>query len=229
MPVFVPSSSPAPARPPFPIVLEGRLCRLEPLEARHGDDLFVACCGADGARNHRYLAHDAPGSAGEMRQWIGQVASDPGQLFFAVIDRRTGRCGGRQAFMRIRPEHGSIEIGSILWGRGIARTAIATEALYLTARHVFQDLGYRRFEWKCDDLNIPSRRAAIRFGFSFEGVFRQDLIVRGKNRDTAWFSMLDREWPDLKPLYEDWLKPENFDGSGAARTPLATPRMPLPA
>jgi RimJ/RimL family protein N-acetyltransferase len=126
--------------------------------------------------------------------------------------------------MRIVPEHGVIEIGDILWGPRMARTRLATEALYLAARHVFDDLGYRRFEWKCNDLNLPSKRAALRFGFAFEGVFRQHMWVKGANRDTAWFAMLDRGWPALRAEYERWLDPGNFDASGIQRTPLAVPR-----
>jgi RimJ/RimL family protein N-acetyltransferase len=123
--------------------------------------------------------------------------------------------------MRITPEHGVIEIGSILWGPAIARTRIATEALYLFARHSFDDLGYRRFEWKCDALNAPSRRAAERFGFTFEGIFRQHLVVKGKNRDTAWYAITDGEWRRLKAGYEHWLAPDNFDVAGCQRRRLA--------
>jgi len=142
-------------------------------------------------------------------------------IYFAVINALTGKCGGRQALMRIEPNHASIEIGSILWGQGIARTAIATEALYLTARYVFEDLGYSRFEWKCNNLNKGSKSAAIRFGFKFEGVFRKHMIVKSLNRDTAWFSMLDSEWPGIKNHYQAWLEPENFDENGIAKTRLA--------
>jgi RimJ/RimL family protein N-acetyltransferase len=140
------------------------------------------------------------------------AGDDP--LFSAVIDKATGRAAGRQALMRIVPEHGVIEIGHILWGPAIARTRVATEALYLAARHVFEDLGYRRFEWKCHDLNEPSKAAARRFGFSFEGVFRQHMWAKGANRDTAWFSMLDSEWPAFAREYARWLDPANFDAAG---------------
>jgi RimJ/RimL family protein N-acetyltransferase len=122
--------------------------------------------------------------------------------------------------MRITPEHGVIEIGNILWGAPIARTRVATEALYLAAKYVFEDLGYRRFEWKCNDLNAPSKRAARRFGFTFEGVFRQHMWVKGANRDTAWFAMLDREWPRIRAAYERWLDPANFDAAGRQRAAL---------
>ena len=123
--------------------------------------------------------------------------------------------------MRIDPVHGVIEIGSILWGPAISRTRVATEALYLFASHAFDTLGYRRFEWKCNNLNEPSKRAAERFGFTFEGVFRQHMVTKGNNRDTAWFAMIDGDWPRLKAGYEAWLRPENFDESGQQRSKLA--------
>ena len=134
----------------------------------------------------------------------------------------TGRAGGWQQLMRIVPEHRVIEVGYVYWGPTIARTRLATEAIYLTARHVFETLGYRRFEWKCNALNQASRRAALRFGFVFEGIFRQHMIARGQNRDTAWFAMLDGDWPRLKAEYERWLEPENFDAAGGQRTKLST-------
>jgi RimJ/RimL family protein N-acetyltransferase len=135
-------------------------------------------------------------------------------MFYAVIDPATGRAEGRQALMRITPEHGVIEIGSILWGPRMARTRLATEALYLFARHAFDALGYRRFEWKCDALNAPSRRAALRFGFTFEGIFRQHMVVKGRNRDTAWFAITDAEWPAVRTGMERWLSPDNFGPDG---------------
>src|SRR5690606_15505341 len=128
-------------------------------------------------------------------------------LFFAVIDRRDDTCHGRQALMRIEPRHGVAELGNILWNPAIARTRVATEAFYLSAAYVFDQLGYRRFEWKCDAGNEASRRAALRFGFTFEGVFRQHMLVKGLNRDTAWFSMLDAEWPALRSAFQAWLEP----------------------
>ena len=138
-----------------------------------------------------------------------------------MVDRVSGRAGGRQSLMRIVPEHGVIEIGGVYWGPGVARTRLATEAVYLFARHVFEDLGYRRFEWKCNDRNAPSKRAAERFGFTFEGVFRQHMIQKGENRDTAWFAMLDTEWPARKAGLERWLDEGNFHAGGQQRTPLA--------
>jgi len=159
-----------------------------------------------------------------MRAWIERAAASEDPLFHAVIDRATGRVEGRQSFMRITPEHGVIEIGNILWGPAISRTRVATEALYLAARHVFDDLGYRRFEWKCHDANEPSKTAARRFGFSFEGVFRQHMWAKGANRDTAWFAMVDTDWPAIRAGFEHWLDPANFDAEGRQRSRLAAPR-----
>ncbi len=147
------------------------------------------------------------------------ATSDP--LFFAVVPHRTGRAEGRQALMRIDPANGVIEVGSIMWGPALVRTREATESIFLFAEHVF-GLGYRRFEWKCNDENLTSKRAAERFGFTFEGVFRQHMVVKGKNRDTAWFAIVDTHWPLLRERYLDWLRPENFDPAGRQRSPLAT-------
>jgi RimJ/RimL family protein N-acetyltransferase len=142
-------------------------------------------------------------------------------LFFAVIDKATGRAEGRQGLMRIDTANGVIEIGNILWGPDIARKRVATEALYLCADYVFDTLGYRRFEWKCNNLNEPSKRAAQRFGFAFEGIFRQHMVQKGRNRDTAWFAMTDGDWPKLKAGYEAWLAPENFDAEGQQKSKLS--------
>ena len=209
---------------PEPVTLEGRYCRLEPLAAHHADDLWKAISGPDCERRYRYLSVHPPANEQAHREWVSLAAHHADWLYAAVIDRMTGVCGGRHALMRIRPEHRSIELGDVLWGVGVSRTRIPTEAVYLTARHVFETLGYRRFEWKCNDLNIPSRNAALRFGFRYEGTFRKDMIVKRLNRDTAWFAMLDDEWETLKPVYEAWLAPDNFDADGKAKTRLATPR-----
>jgi RimJ/RimL family protein N-acetyltransferase len=169
----------------------------------------------------RYLFDEPPADLAALMPWLTKAEGSSDPLFFAVIDRATGRAEGRQAFMRIEPAHGVIEIGSILWGPAIARTRVATEALYLFARHVFDTLGYRRLEWKCDALNAPSRRAALRFGFTFEGEFRQHMVVKGRNRDTAWFAITDANWPHLRAGYEAWLRPENFDADGQQRSKLS--------
>jgi RimJ/RimL family protein N-acetyltransferase len=205
---------------PTRVSLRGRYCRLEPLNsAAHGDALFAASMAAGAEDRFRYLM-DAPQSRADFGHWLERASASEDPLFFAVIDIATGRCEGRQSLMRMTPEHGVIEIGHILWGPAIARTRVCTEALYLSARHVFDELGYRRFEWKCDAENRPSRKAALRFGFKEEGIFRQHMVVKGKNRDTAWFAMLDSEWEKLRGKFERWLEPTNFDAAGRQKKRL---------
>lgn len=202
--------------------LAGRYVRLEPLNVvAHGEALYGAAV-ADGADDRfRYLPERPPAGRLEFDGWLRRAAASTDPLFFAVVDQATGRAEGRQALMRIDAGNGVIEIGHILWGPRLARTRGATEALFLVADHVFA-LGYRRFEWKCNDQNAPSKRAAERFGFTSEGVFRQHLVVKGLNRDTAWFSIIDAEWPRLRDAYLAWLAPDNFDADGVQGTPLAT-------
>ncbi len=201
--------------------LEGRFVRLEKLDpARHADGLFDASAQPDGDQRFRWLPNLPPTDRAEFRRWVEQVAASEDPIFFAVIDKATGKVAGRQTFMRMDPANGVAEIGHIYWGPLVSRKPAATEALYLFARHLFDDLGYRRFEWKCDNENTPSKRAALRFGFRHEGVFHQHLIIKGKNRDTAWFAMLDKDWPKLRPAYETWLAPENFHADGAQKAPL---------
>ena len=204
---------PRPAR----VVLEGRYARLEPLSLAHAEGLMAA--SAD-AKSFDYLFDVPPRDAADLRAWIVQKAISADPLFHAVVDKATGIAGGRQTFMRIVPEHGVIEIGNILWGPAIARTRVATEALFLAARYVFDELGYRRFEWKCNNLNEPSKAAAKRFGFTFEGVFRQHMWSKGANRDTAWFATIDKDWPRIRAAYECWLAPSNFDTAGRQRSRL---------
>lgn len=201
--------------------LEGRYTRLEPLDARrHGDELLLAAQTPGAADRFRYLFDTPPAGRADFDPWLDKAATSADPLFFAVIDKATGRAEGRQALMRIDAAHGAIEIGSILWGPAIARTRIATEAFYLFAALVFDTLGYRRFEWKCDDRNEPSKRAAERFGFTYEGVFRQHMVVKGQNRDTAWFAIVDGDWPRLKAGYARWLDAANFDTEGRQRSKL---------
>ncbi len=202
--------------------LEGRFVRLEPLDpGRHGDDLFAASAAPGAEDRFRWLFESPPESRDAFQDWLARAAASDDPLAFAVVDRATGRAVGRLTFMRIDGVHGVIETGSILFGPDLARTPGATEAIYLQARHAFEDLGYRRFEWKCNALNQPSRRAAERFGFTFEGVFRQHMVVKGQNRDTAWYAMLDREWPARKAAFERWLDPANFDADGRQRSSLS--------
>lgn len=194
--------------------MEGRYTRLEPLDAaRHGNDLFGASMAEGADVRFRYL-FESPSERTDFDAWLAKAAANADPMFWAVIDKKTGQAAGRQALMRIDQSFGVIEIGNILWGPAIAGRTVATEALYLFASYVFETLGYRRFEWKCNDLNAPSKAAALRFGFSFEGIFRQHMVTKGANRDTAWFSLIDAEWPALKTRYERWLSPANFDASG---------------
>jgi len=215
-------SAPLPAKSaPERIVLEGRYARLEPLAPQHAADIFAVSSLPGGAERYQWLFSDAPQSLAEMEARI--AATDWGDnRYVAVVDKASGKALGQQGWMRIRPEHGSIEIGGVYWGLPMARTPLATEALFLFARYIFDDLGYRRFEWKCNTLNEPSKAAAKRFGFQFEGIFRQDMILKGASRDTAWFSMLDSEWPALRAEYERWLDPSNFDADGMQKTRLMT-------
>ena len=222
LPVGPRLADPEPASAPRREVLEGRYARLEPLDpVRHRDDLHAASTPPDADARFRYLFEPPPDSLETFDSWLASAAESPDPLYFAVIERATGRVEGRQTLMRIAPAHQCIEIGNIYWGPRIAGTRIATEAMYLFAAYVLETLGYRRFEWKCDALNAPSRRAALRFGFTWEGHFRRAVIVRGRTRDTAWYAMIDEEWPALKEAYERWLAPENFDAKGRQKTRLS--------
>jgi RimJ/RimL family protein N-acetyltransferase len=206
-------------------VLAGRYARLEPLDpARHGDELFAAGSGPAAADLWRYLWDGPYPDRAAFEPWLTRAAATDDPLVYAVRETESGRVGGRLAFLRIDETHGVIETGHILFGPRLARTRAATEAIYLQARHVFDDLGFRRFEWKCDNANERSIRAALRFGFTFEGVFHQHMVVKGRNRDTAWFAMLDRDWPAVKEAFERWLAPENFDGEGRQRLTLSALR-----
>ena len=214
--------TPQPAKSaPQSIVLEGRYIRLEPLDTRHAADLFAVSTMHGGAERYRYLFSHAPQSLSDMEARIAAGNEGPDRAV-AIIGRASGKALGQQSWMRIRPEHGSVEIGGIYWGLPMARSRLATEALYLFAAHAFDDLGYRRFEWKCNNANAPSKAAATRFGFTFEGIFRQDMIIKGESRDTAWFSIIDSEWPALRAEYERWLDPDNFDADGMQKSRLET-------
>lgn len=212
---------PHPAQRPERVVLEGRYVTLAPLDAAtHAGALWRQTGGTENARLWLYLP-DGPFAerAAFDRDLAGKAAStDP--LFFAVLDKRSADAAGYASYLRIEPAHRSIEVGYILYAPALQRTRAATEAMYLMARHVFEELGYRRYEWKCDARNEPSRRAALRLGFTFEGIFRQHRIVKGRNRDTAWYSMLDKEWPARKAAFERWLAPSNFDDQGRQKSTL---------
>lgn len=209
------------AHSPQRTVIEGRYARLEPLDlARHAADLHLVAKHPSAAELYRYLPDRAPHDEAELVAWAQRAAASDDPLFFAVVDLATGRVGGRQALMRFDATHGVIEVGNILWGPQIARTRTATEALYLAAAYAFDDLGCRRFEWKCDNRNEPSKRAAERFGFTAEGVFRNHMVVKGHNRDTAWYSMTVEEWPSISAAFGAWLDPSNFDAVGIQKKSL---------
>lgn len=216
-------NTPHPAhRRPARVTLDGRYVRLEPIGPQHAADLYRAATMVGAEGRFRYLFEQPPIDEADMAAFVGRMAgSDVDPLMWAIIDRTSGRAEGRQQLMRIVPEHGVIELGSIYWGPAMARTRLATEAFYLAARHVFDDLGFRRLEWKCNDRNEPSKRAARRFGFSYEGLFRQHMIVKGESRDTAWFAMLEGDWPRLRSGYERWLDPGNFEAEGTQKLKLA--------
>jgi RimJ/RimL family protein N-acetyltransferase len=213
---------PHPAPLPARIVLEGRDVSVVPLDpTAHGDALFGGTAGRKHANLWMYMFdgpfQSRPAFDAALRRWAD--STDP--RFYAIVDRASGLALGRAALMRVDPVHRVIEVGSILYSRRLQRTRGATEAMYLMARYVFEELGYRRYEWKCNALNEASRVAALRLGFTFEGVFRQHMIVKGRNRDTAWYSIVDTEWPARKARFERWLSPENFDGAGRQRTSLS--------
>jgi RimJ/RimL family protein N-acetyltransferase len=223
-----------PARRPAREVLAGARVERQPLDAqRHAADLFAAAQGGDTAapdpRLWDFMGYGPFGSADEMAGWAAAQARSVDPLFFAVVDRATGRAGGMVSFLRIEPDHGCIEIGHIWFGAAVQRTPQATEAIYLLLRHAFDALGNRRVEWKCDAANARSRSAALRLGFTFEGVFRRHMVVKGRNRDTAWFSLLDHEWPAARRAFEAWLDPANFDSAGTQRRSLAALRAPDPS
>lgn len=204
---------------PSPVVIEGRYARLEPLSLAHAEGLYKASAEPE---RFEFLPDAPPASVADVRAWIERYLKSDEYVFSTVVDRATGEATGRQALMRIVPEHGVIEIGNILWGPAISRTRVSTEAFFLAARHAFDELGYRRFEWKCNDRNEPSKAAALRFGFTFEGLFRQHMVVKGKSRDSAWFSIIDREWPVIRAGFERWLDPSNFDSAGRQNAKLVT-------
>jgi RimJ/RimL family protein N-acetyltransferase len=215
----------APARVPDRCVLAGPTVRLEPVDpVSHGRALYAAATDSRDPHLWDYMSVGPFGDEGDFQAWLEATAQSRDPLFFTVIDQATDRPGGMASYLRITPAHGVIEIGSIWFGPTLQRTRQATEAIFLLARHVFDDLGYRRLEWKCDARNERSRRAAERFGFRYEGTFAQHMVVKGRNRDTAWFAMLDRDWPATGAAFRSWLRPENFDNAGRQRQGLAAIR-----
>lgn len=210
-------AAPRPGR----VTLAGRFVTLAPLDAARDAALYEDTHGEGEAAIWAYMGDGPFPDAGAFAESLARKAASEDPLFFAVRDNATGRTLGYQTLMRIDTTHRVIEVGNVVYGRRLQRTPASTEAQYLLARYVFDELGYRRYEWKCNDLNAPSKRTAERLGFRFEGVFRQHMIIKGRNRDTAWFSMLDHEWPARKQAFELWLSPDNFDAQGRQRRCLA--------
>ena len=213
---------PRPPRTP----MEGRFCRVEPLDpARHAAALHAANRQDKDGRNWTYLPYGPYESLDAYRRWTEDASAKDDPLFHAIVERDGGRAVGVASFMRIEPAPGVIEVGGINYSPLLQHKPAATEAMFLMMRRAFDELGYRRYEWKCDSLNAASRAAAQRLGFTYEGLFRQATVYKGRNRDTAWFSILDSEWPALKQAFEHWLDPANFDGAGRQRQSLASLRQ----
>ncbi len=197
----------SPVKPPAHVTLQGQYCTVAPLSVEHTADLFDAYNVDEKGGNWTYLFTGPPGSVAAYEQEIKAASKSTDPLWFAVLV--DGKAVGMASLMRIDPTNGVCEVGGINFATALQRTVASTEAMYLLMKHTF-DSGYRRYEWKCNDKNAPSRRTALRLGFTFEGIFRQHMIVKGHNRDTAWFSLLDSEWPAVKSRFERWLAPENF-------------------
>jgi RimJ/RimL family protein N-acetyltransferase len=202
--------------------MTGRFCRVEPLNpALHAESLYRAYADDTDGRNWTYLPYGPFGSCDEFVTWLNTDCVQDDPLFHTVIDLATDSPVGVTSYLRIQPSIGSIEVGHIHYSPRLQRTPAATEAMFLMMSRIFDELGYRRYEWKCDALNEPSRNAASRLGFSFEGIFRQATIYKGRSRDTAWFSIINQEWPLLQQAYQEWLSPENHDAEGAQRQSLS--------
>ena len=218
-PVGLPVERTSPALRPGPVTLKGRYGRLEKLKAEHTADLWAAFAGHDHVWT--YISADGPfATAAEFSAFLAKRAASADPYAYAIIDL-ADRAIGYVTLLRIVPEHRVIEVGHVLYSPALQRTPLGTETQYLLARYAFETLGYRRYEWKCNSHNAASRRAALRYGFVYEGTFRQHMIAKGRNRDNAWFSMLDSEWPARKANFERWLAPENFDAEGRQKLSLA--------
>jgi RimJ/RimL family protein N-acetyltransferase len=210
----------APGRQP----LQGAYARLEPVDvAAHAQSLYaLSHARPEDAALWTYLAYGPFPDQEAFERWLAERARSDDPLFFVVVERESGQAAGMASYLNIVPDMGCIEIGHIWFAPLLQKSRAATEAIFLMMRHVFDDLGYRRLEWKCNALNDASMRAARRFGFTYEGMFRQHMVVKGRNRDTAWFSLLDREWPAVRAAFERWLAPDNFDAAGRQRTSLSS-------
>lgn len=227
-----PIGAPVPGWSPRPLpsaeTLEGAYCRLERLNAqRHGEDLYAAYRSASDDRDWTYLSVGPFNDPQAFQRHLETAERSVDPRHYAVIDKRTGKAVGTLALMRMEPNSGVIEVGFVTFSPLLKRTPISTEAQFLLMAYCFDELGYRRYEWKCDSFNAPSRAAAERLGFQFEGVFRQVVVYKGRNRDTAWYSILDSEWPVLKQAFKAWLAADNFDAQGKQRASLGELRKRL--
>ena len=221
-PIGLPVSQWQPPNVPSREPMEGRFCRVEALSAeQHAGELHEANSLDTEQRNWTYMTYGPFESWEEYRDWVraSEATTDP--LFFAIIDKSSGRAIGVASYLRIDPRHGSIEVGHLQFSPLLQGKPAATEAMVLMMERAFE-LGYRRYEWKCNSLNEPSRRAAQRLGLSYEGLFRQAAVVKGRNRDTAWYAAIDSEWPALKAAFQQWLEPSNFDESGRQKVALSS-------
>ncbi len=209
------------AESPGSRILQGQYCRCEPLDPdRHSKELFDANRRDTESRNWVYLPYGPFENLQDYRHWMNQDCFTGDPFFYAIVDNQTGLASGVASYLRIKPNGGSIEVGHINYSPALQSTCAATEAMYLMMKNVF-DMGYRRYEWKCNALNEKSCNAAKRLGFTFEGIFRQATVVKGRNRDTAWYSILDREWPAVRSAYETWLSVDNFDHNNVQRQSLS--------
>jgi RimJ/RimL family protein N-acetyltransferase len=211
-----------PASPPGQVVLIGNFGLIAKLGQDHAADLWQAVRGHDAL--WPYMGYGPFADEAAFNTWIAERIPLADPCSYAIVDTQSDRAVGIVTLMEIRAATRVIEVGHVVYSPALQRTPLATEAQFLLARYVFESLGYRRYEWKCNALNAPSRRGAERYGFTFEGIFRQHLIVKGRNRDTAWFSMLDNEWPARKRAFERWLSPDNFDDEGRQKRTLAAVR-----
>ncbi|MGZ5398900.1 MAG: GNAT family N-acetyltransferase [Nocardioides sp.] len=211
----------APRRPPDRVRLPGRHVTVEPLAAGHAEALWAALCSPEDDALWTYRADEPPTSLPAMQEWVDAWNARTDSLTYALVPTDPGTAAGVASFSRIDPDQGSIEVASVLYARSLQRTRAATEAIRLLAGYVFDDLGYRRFEWKLDALNAPSAAAARRLGFRYEGRFRHAMVYKGRNRDTDWFAMTDDDWRSLRPAYDAWLARDNFDDAGQQRTRLS--------
>ena len=209
--------------PPRPdgSTLQGRFGRLERLDTRHAVDLFAANAHDVEGRNWTYMPYGPFADLGSYKAWVEEARGTDDPLFYALVDGNTGKAAGVASYLRITEAAGVIEVGHINYSPLLQKTAFATEAMVLMMAHAFE-LGYRRYEWKCDALNAPSRNAAVRLGFTYEGIFRNATLYKERNRDTAWFSITDYEWPALKSAFDQWLDPSNFDADGGQKTSLSS-------